>query len=88
MILTSAGTVRPFAGVGRRTEEQQDRKDATMNAIHTLHTLTSWIDLIGVWRQRARERAELTAMSGRALQDIGITRWEARLEADKPFWRA
>jgi len=56
--------------------------------MNAMPTLTSWIGLIGVWRQRARERAALMAMSGRALQDIGITRWDARLEADKPFWRA
>ena len=54
----------------------------------TLQHLTGWIALIGLWRRRSRERRELAAMSGRALQDIGITRWHACSEANKPFWRA
>jgi len=54
----------------------------------TMQRLTGWIALIGMWRRRSRERRELAAMSGSALQDIGLTRWDARCEANKPFWRA
>jgi uncharacterized protein YjiS (DUF1127 family) len=43
--------------------------------------------LIGIWHRRSSERQVLAAMSARALQDIGITRWDARHEANKPFWR-
>ena len=49
--------------------------------------VSRWIALIGIWRRRSRNRQELAAMSNRELQDIGITAWEARCEANKPFWR-
>ncbi|HML08967.1 MAG TPA: DUF1127 domain-containing protein [Xanthobacteraceae bacterium] len=37
-------------------------------------------------RARARLRSELMHLSDRTLQDIGISRHAARLEACKPFW--
>jgi uncharacterized protein YjiS (DUF1127 family) len=43
--------------------------------------------LIALWHRRAQERRELTAMGERDLRDIGISRLDARREADKPFWR-
>jgi uncharacterized protein YjiS (DUF1127 family) len=46
------------------------------------------IALIGEWRRRSRGRRELAAMGDRALQDIGVTRYDAYREAHKPFWRA
>ncbi|MGP0090880.1 MAG: DUF1127 domain-containing protein [Xanthobacteraceae bacterium] len=46
-----------------------------------------WIALIGIWTKRSRERSALMALSDRSLQDIGLTRWDARFEARKPFWR-
>jgi uncharacterized protein YjiS (DUF1127 family) len=55
-----------------------------MSAMRRIHY---WIALIRVWRRRAHERWMLAGMSERALKDIGITRWEARSEASKPFWR-
>jgi uncharacterized protein YjiS (DUF1127 family) len=48
----------------------------------------SWIAFIGIWRRRSRERRILAAMSGRLLQDIGVTPWDAHREANKPCWRA
>ncbi|MGD0641840.1 MAG: DUF1127 domain-containing protein [Roseiarcus sp.] len=39
------------------------------------------------WTSRARERAQLARMSDRELQDISLTRYDARFEANKPFWR-
>ena len=50
--------------------------------------VSDWIALIGIWRRRSRDRQMLAAMSNRELQDIGITAWEARCEANKPFWCA
>lgn len=56
-----------------------------MSAIQRLRDLMAQI---GVWRRRSHERWALAAMSNRALQDIGITRWDARREINKPCWRA
>jgi len=43
---------------------------------------------LGVWRQRARERAQLARLSDRMLADIGISRADAEFLINKPFWRA
>ena len=48
--------------------------------------VSGWIALIGIWRRRSRDRQMLAAMSNREFQDIAITAWEARCEANKPFW--
>ena len=39
------------------------------------------------WNRRARERAQLGALSDRMLSDIGITRADAIFLSSKPFWR-
>jgi len=46
------------------------------------------IALLKKWRCRSRGRRELAQMSGRSLQDIGLTPYDAYLEINKPFWRA
>ena len=38
------------------------------------------------WRRR-RSRNLLSQLDDYMLKDIGVTRAEARLEANKPFWR-
>ncbi len=43
---------------------------------------------LAVWGARRRERAELATMTQSELRDAGITPYEARFEARKPFWRA
>lgn len=53
-----------------------------------IQQLYDWVVVVNRWRRRSHERHVLAAMDGRALRDIGITRWEARCEVDKPFWRA
>jgi len=40
------------------------------------------------WLTRATFRSELTALSDRALQDIGLSRRHVSVEACKPFWMA
>ena len=42
---------------------------------------------LGAWRARARQREALAALDDRLLDDIGLTRAQARSEFDKPFWR-
>lgn len=39
------------------------------------------------WRQRSQTRRSLMALSEQHLSDIGVSRTEAVVEADKPFWR-
>lgn len=40
------------------------------------------------WLGRTRERRELAQMSERELHDISLTRCDAAVEIEKPFWRA
>ena len=40
-----------------------------------------------IWKQRAITRRQLLKLSQRELDDIGVTRAEAMLEAGKPFWK-
>ncbi len=41
-----------------------------------------------LWRERARQRMQLSEMSAQMLNDIGISGKAARYEARKPFWLA
>lgn len=49
--------------------------------------LTRLVEVLATWERRARERRTLAEMSNHMLKDLGISRVDARLEADKPFWR-
>jgi uncharacterized protein YjiS (DUF1127 family) len=62
--------------VARRREEEPRRL-----------ALARIIDAVSVWRDRARQRCLLAALSERDLRDIGVTRVEQRGECAKPFWR-
>ncbi len=44
--------------------------------------------LILLWSQRAEQRRHLTTLTGRELEDVGISAAEAAAEAAKPFWQA
>jgi uncharacterized protein YjiS (DUF1127 family) len=55
------------------------------------YRLSRWSQVtcrIAEWRLRARSRNELKNLSDRTLRDIGVSRFEAELEASKPFWMA
>ena len=41
---------------------------------------------VNTWRQRSRTRNQLASISSHSLQDIGISRIDAMIESDKPFW--
>jgi uncharacterized protein YjiS (DUF1127 family) len=45
------------------------------------------VSTIAAWRERARSRRVLAALGDHRLRDIGLSRAEARLESEKPFWR-
>lgn len=40
------------------------------------------------WRRLARQRAALADLEDYLLEDIGLTREEARREARRPFWQS
>jgi uncharacterized protein YjiS (DUF1127 family) len=46
------------------------------------------VAVLGEWRQRSRERAQLALLDERMLRDIGVSRGEVLREVNKPFWRA
>jgi len=41
---------------------------------------------VALWHRRAEQRHAIAQLSDAVLADIGLTRWEAMLEAEKPFW--
>ena len=41
-----------------------------------------------LWQRRREQRRYLLSLDDRLLRDIGLSRVEAEVEADKPFWRA
>jgi uncharacterized protein YjiS (DUF1127 family) len=41
-----------------------------------------------VWRERQRQRRELTHWTDRDLHDVGLSWSDIVHEAEKPFWRA
>ena len=46
-----------------------------------------FIDMLFAWHERARQRRVLLTLDDYMLKDIGISRTDAELEANKPFWR-
>lgn len=46
------------------------------------------IDAVRTWMRRSSERHVLGYLSEHQLRDIGLDRYDARIEAAKPFWRA
>jgi len=43
-------------------------------------------DCLYTWQDRSEQRMRLARMDDRMLEDMGLSRAEAILEADKPFW--
>jgi uncharacterized protein YjiS (DUF1127 family) len=56
------------------------------------HHRTGFLAQLGetfhVWRNRRRQRRELTRWSDRDLHDVGLSWSDVVREAEKPFWRA
>lgn len=53
--------------------------------------MRAWVARLQDWvrlcQGRARERRYLAEMNSVQLKDLGLTRWEALCESEKPFWR-
>jgi uncharacterized protein YjiS (DUF1127 family) len=48
--------------------------------------LTSLVLRLLRWQELARQRRALAAMDDHMLKDIGLSRADARREAERPFW--
>jgi uncharacterized protein YjiS (DUF1127 family) len=57
----------------------------------SLHRLSGFLRAVRAalreWRQRRIGRFELARLDERMLRDIGLTRFDAEYEINKPFWR-
>jgi uncharacterized protein YjiS (DUF1127 family) len=53
-----------------------------------MSTINQQTTLIATWLNNMTRRSELTSLSDRILQDIGLSRCNASVEACKPFWMA
>jgi uncharacterized protein YjiS (DUF1127 family) len=43
--------------------------------------------IVGLWRERRRERQTFDTLGHRELRELGFSRWEVERELAKPFWR-
>ena len=50
-------------------------------------TFTALNQILATWRQRARERHELSRLDQRTIRDLGLSVGDIQFEANKPFWR-
>jgi uncharacterized protein YjiS (DUF1127 family) len=61
---------------------------APISTIHHESVLVRTINLILLWQARAEQRSALAELDDHLLQDIGVDRATAKVEAAKPFWSA
>jgi len=66
---------------GDRRQQARTRPGSTPAFIAAI------IALVRVWRERRQARHQLSVMSARELEDIGLCRGEITHEIGKPFWR-
>ncbi len=50
-------------------------------------TFAAFGQILATWRERARQRRELTNLDYRTMRDLGISPTDVQFEANKPFWR-
>jgi uncharacterized protein YjiS (DUF1127 family) len=55
---------------------------------HHDNVLAQLREMLHVWRDRQRQRRELSRWTERDLHDVGLSWSEVVHEAEKPFWRA
>jgi uncharacterized protein YjiS (DUF1127 family) len=51
-------------------------------------TLAAFSRTFAAWRQRAKERKELSTLDARTLRDLGLSASDVNFEVNKPFWRS
>jgi uncharacterized protein YjiS (DUF1127 family) len=62
--------------------------DHTMTNHHSQGFLAQLRETLHVWRDRRRQRYELSQWTDRDLHDVGLSWSDIVHEAEKPFWRA
>jgi uncharacterized protein YjiS (DUF1127 family) len=60
---------------------------ATTNRVELALILSGLIETVAVWIARRRQRRVLAALDQHLLEDVGLSREQARREAAKPFWK-
>jgi uncharacterized protein YjiS (DUF1127 family) len=60
----------------------------TMTNHHARGLLAEIAETFHVWRDRRRQRYELSQWTDRDLHDVGLSWSDIVHEAEKPFWRA
>ncbi|MBW6398865.1 DUF1127 domain-containing protein [Roseomonas sp. HJA6] len=56
-------------------------------ALHLSRLAGDALHAVRLMLARSRERQVLATLDARTLRDIGVTAFEAGIEARKPFWR-
>ena len=51
-------------------------------------TFAAFSRTFAAWRQRAKERKELSTLDARTLRDLGLSSSDINFEVNKPFWRS
>jgi uncharacterized protein YjiS (DUF1127 family) len=60
----------------------------SMTNHHSTGIFNQLADVFHLWRDRRRQRRELSHWTDRDLHDVGISWSDVVREAEKPFWRA
>ncbi len=69
------------------TSEAFEPGSAKLSLADTTSSLASGIyKTVNTWRHRSRTRARLAGLSSSSLQDFGVSRIDAMIELNKPFW--
>ncbi len=72
-------TARPMFGASAVRGAQSSIAERILAAPFTV---------LATWGERLKQRVDLAEMDDRMLKDIGVSRVDAQVEADKPFWAA
>ena len=60
---------------------------ATTDRPELAPVLSNLIDTVAIWIVRRHQRRALAALDDHLLNDVGLSREQARREAAKPFWK-
>ena len=55
--------------------------------LHPIRWLRQIGPLLAFWAAWAQQRRALSRLDARLLRDIGVNHYDAKREAEKPFWR-